>query len=111
LIGGHLDALGLCPSVPQEDMRMTVPRIHLEQHIITMKEHIVAKLSELVFDLDEVASSELEDRKPKKAIAPQVVSPDDIYRSVARRYRHMTLLACISAAGDAPTFWLLAQRG
>jgi hypothetical protein len=30
---------------------MTVSRIHLEQHITTMKEHIVGKLSELVFSL------------------------------------------------------------
>jgi hypothetical protein len=44
-----------------------------------MKEYIVGKLSELVFHLDEV------------------------YHSVARRYSHVTLLACISAMGDALT--------
>jgi hypothetical protein len=32
-------------------MGMTVARIYLEQHITTMKEHIVGKLSELVFSL------------------------------------------------------------
>jgi hypothetical protein len=28
---------------------------------------------------------------------------DDVYHSVARRYGHVTLLACVSAAGDALT--------
>jgi hypothetical protein len=43
-------------------------------------------------------------------IASQGVSPDDVYHSVARRYCHVTLLVCISAAGDALIFWLLASR-
>jgi hypothetical protein len=61
------------------------------------------KFSELVFNLDEVGSSDWEDRKPKKVIAPQQISPDDLYHSVQWRYRHVTLLACVSAAGDVLT--------
>jgi hypothetical protein len=68
-----------------------------------MREHIVGKLSELVFNVDEVGSSESGDWKPRKVIASKVVAPDDIYHSVARRYRHVTLFACASAAGDALT--------
>jgi hypothetical protein len=45
LIGRHLDVLQLCRSLPQEDTRMTVPRAYLEQHIATMKTHIVGKFS------------------------------------------------------------------
>jgi hypothetical protein len=29
-IGRHLDVLQLCRSLPQEDTRMTVPRVYLE---------------------------------------------------------------------------------
>jgi hypothetical protein len=68
-----------------------------------MKAHIVGKFSEFVFNLDEVGSSEWEDRKPRKVIAPQEVSPEDVYHSAALRYSHVTLLACVSAAGDAFT--------
>jgi hypothetical protein len=82
---------------------MTVPRVYLEHHIATMKTHIVGKFSELIFNLDEVGSSEWDDRKPRKAIASQVVSPEDVYHSVARIYGHVTLLACVSATGDALT--------
>jgi hypothetical protein len=70
-IGRHLDVLQLCRSLPQEDTRMTVPRAYLEQHIATMKTHIVGKFSELIFNLDEVGSSEWEDRRPRKVIAPR----------------------------------------
>jgi hypothetical protein len=82
---------------------MTVPRAYLEQHIATVKTHIVGKFSELIFNLDEVGFSEWEDRKSRKVIAPQEVSRQDVYHSVARRYGHLTLHACVSVAGDAFT--------
>jgi hypothetical protein len=82
---------------------MTVPRAYLEQHIATMKTHIVGKFSELIFNLIEVGSSEREDWKARKVIAAQAVSPEDVYHSVGRRYGHVTLVTCISAAGDALT--------
>ena len=82
---------------------MIVPRAYLEQHIMLMKSTVENKLSELVFNLDEVGSSDWEDRKPKNVIVPRLVSPDDVYHAVSRRYRHITLLACVSAAGDALT--------
>jgi hypothetical protein len=72
-----------------------------------MRQHIVGKLSELVFDLGEVGCSEWEARKPRKVIPSQAVSPDDVYHSVARRYRHATLLACVSVGGDALTPMLI----
>jgi hypothetical protein len=82
---------------------MIVPQAHLEEHIQLAKLVIAGKFSELVFNLDEVGSSDWEDQKPKKVIVPRSVSPDDVYHSVSRRYRPVTLLACISAVGDALT--------
>jgi hypothetical protein len=102
-LGRHLDVLQECRSLPLEDARLTVPREQLEEHIKTMKTVLAGKYSELVFNLDEVGSSEWEDRKPKKVIVPQGIPADEVYHSVSRRYRHVTLLACVSAAGDALT--------
>jgi hypothetical protein len=82
---------------------MTVPRAHSEEHILLMKSAVEGKLSELVFSLDEVGSSDWEDRKRKKLIAPCLFSPHDAYHSALRRYRRIKLLACVSARGDAPT--------
>jgi hypothetical protein len=102
-IGRHLDQLQIYHSLPQEDTGMIVPRAHLEEHIRIARSLIAGIFSELVFNLDEVGSSDWEDRKPKKVIVPRSVSPDDVYHPVRPRYRHMTLLACVSAAGDALT--------
>jgi hypothetical protein len=68
-----------------------------------MKSIVAEKFAELVFNLDEVGSSDWEDRKPRRVIAPRTVSPDDVYHPVSRRYRHLTFLACVSAGGDALT--------
>jgi hypothetical protein len=68
-----------------------------------MKSVVEENLSELVFNLDEVGSPDSEDRKPKKLFVPRSVSPDDTYHPVSHRYRHIALLACVSAAGNVLT--------
>jgi hypothetical protein len=82
---------------------MAVPRAYLDEHIHILKIHVVGKVVELVFNLDELGSADWEDRKVKKIIAPAGVAKRDVYHPVSRRHRHMTLLACVSAAGDALT--------
>jgi hypothetical protein len=82
---------------------MTIPQAHSEEYIRLMKSVVEGKLSELFLKLDEVDSSDWEDRKPKKVIVPRSVLPDDVDTPVSRRYRHITLLVCVSAAGDALT--------
>jgi hypothetical protein len=108
-IGRHLDALKTCRSLAQEDTRLTVPRVQLEEHIQTMKVkvHVAGKFSELVFNLDELGSADWEDCKVKKVIVPADVHKEDVYHAVSRRHRHITLLAYVSAAGDALTPMLI----
>jgi hypothetical protein len=102
-LGRHRDELQLCRSLPQEETRMAVPRAYLDEHINVLKTHLAEKVAELVFDLDELGSSDWEDRKVKKIIAPSAVRKEDVHHAVSRRHRHVTLLACVSAAGDALT--------
>jgi hypothetical protein len=108
-IGRHLDAFQICRSLPQEDTGLTVPREPLEAHIEHMKSIVPGKFADLVFNLDEVGWSDWEDRKPRRAIAPRTVSPDDVYHPVSRRYQHLTLLASVSAGGDALTPMVLTS--
>jgi hypothetical protein len=108
-VGRHLDILQVCRSLPQEDTRLTVPREHLAAHIEHMRTIVMGKVAELVFNLDEVGSSDWEDRKPRKVLVPKMVSPDDVYHQVSRKYRHLTLLACVSAGGDALTPMVLTS--
>jgi hypothetical protein len=57
-IGRHLDVIQVCRSFPQEDSRLTIPREMLEVHIQNIHFTVVGKCAELVFNLDEVGSSE-----------------------------------------------------
>jgi hypothetical protein len=63
-VGCHLDAFQIWCSLPQEDTRLTVAREHLEAHIEHMKSIMARKFAEPLFSLDEVGSSDWEDRKP-----------------------------------------------
>jgi hypothetical protein len=82
---------------------MLVPRVHLEEHIGLLHTHVAGKCGELVFNLDELGSSDWEVRRIRKVIAPSIVRKEDVYHSVSRRHRHVTLLTCLSAAGDSLT--------
>jgi hypothetical protein len=106
-IGRHLEALKTCRSLSQEDTQLPVPRVQLEEHIQTMKVHVAGKFSELVFNLDELGSADWEDCKAKKVVVPADVRKEDVYHAVSRRHRHVTLLACVSPAGDALTPMLI----
>jgi hypothetical protein len=108
-IGRHLDQMKVCRSLPQEDARLIIPRAYLEAHIALMRTHVTGRFSEIVFNLDELGSSDWEDRKPRKVLAPVAVSAGEMFHSVSRRYRHVTLLACVSAAGDALTPMIISQ--
>jgi hypothetical protein len=58
LIGRHLDELKGCRPLPQEDLRMAVPRAYLEEHIQLLKIHLTGKVAELVFNMDELGSAD-----------------------------------------------------
>jgi hypothetical protein len=107
-IGRHLDELKVCRSLPQQDLRMVVPRTYLEEQFQLLKAHLTGKVAELVFNLDELGSADCEDRKAQKVIVPAGVAKEDVYHPVSRRYRHMTLLAGLSASGDALTPLVIA---
>jgi hypothetical protein len=109
VVGRHLDALQICRSLTQENMRLTVPREHLEAHIEHMKSIVAIKFAELVFNLDEVRSSDWEDQKPQKVSAHRTVSPDDVYHLFSRRYRQLTIPACVSTCEDALTGMVLTS--
>jgi hypothetical protein len=102
-IGRHLDVLQECRSFFLEDARLTVLRKQLQKHIDMMKTVMASKYSQLVFNPDEIDASEWEDRKLKKIIAPRFISSDEVFHAISRTYHRVTLLSCVSAAGDALT--------
>ena len=97
----HRDSIKKARSFPQEDSRMSVPRANLKEHIANMHKYIDGRYSELVFNLDEVGTSEWEDRKPKKVFIDKSMDSNSISHSISRRITHITILTCVSAAGDS----------
>ena len=106
----HKEKLQKCRSYPQEDLRMMIPRQYLEKHIQNLKDFVQGICSELLFNLDEVGLSDYEDRKIKKVIAPKYANRNRIQHKVSRKLQHMTMLACVSSAGDALTPMLIMKN-
>ena len=96
-------------SIPQEDTRLSVPRDFLIQHIINLKNVIEGRMTELIFNLDEVGSSDWEDRKVKTVLVSSEVESRTVFHSVKRCGKHLSLLACISMAGDCLTPMLITN--
>jgi hypothetical protein len=109
-IGRHLDALQTCRSIPEDDTRLAVPMSQLEEHLHILQVHFAGKCTERVFNLDELGSADCEDRKMKKVIAPAAVRRENVYRSVSRGPRHMTLLTYVSAPRDAGTPMVITTK-
>jgi hypothetical protein len=99
----HRDEFHVYRSLPQEDTRLVILREHLEQQTQTMKDFIHGKASELIFSLDEVGCADWEDRKPNKVIVSISVPEEDVHHPVSRKFKHLSLLACVSAARDSRT--------
>jgi hypothetical protein len=102
-IDRRLDQLRLCRSLPQEQMRLIIPRAHVEAHIELMQANINAKFSELVLNLDEIDSSDWEDWKPRRIVATVTVSMGEVFHEVSRPYFHVALLTHVSTACEALT--------
>jgi hypothetical protein len=69
-IGRHLTELMETTSPRQEEPRLQVPRIFLDETIEAMKEPVHLRPSDLAFNLAQVAISDWEDRRPKRVAVP-----------------------------------------
>jgi hypothetical protein len=77
-----------------------VPRVFLEAGIEDIKIHIQNACAELVFNLDEIAISEWEDRIERKVIVPSTMRDEKIFHGIHRRSKYISVVACILASGD-----------
>lgn len=96
-------------SYPQNQNRVFIPRIYFTNHFHTMNVYITGKASELVFNLDEVGISPWEDKKVRKVIVGKKSGNEVIFHKVNRNIKHITMVNCISAAGDTLTPLIISQ--
>jgi hypothetical protein len=86
--------------VPQEQLRLRIPRESLNDYISLTKEYVSLIPAELIFDLDETGLSDWEERKTKPVIIPSLAFSSTHHYPIDRAIRHRTLLCCVSASGD-----------
>jgi hypothetical protein len=106
----HSEQLFETKSVPQENPRLEVPRAFLDAAVEGFRAHVHGACAELVFDLDEIGISEWEDRAARRVIVPSAMRGQTIFHSVHRNLKHISVVACISAAGEHMTpFFVCSQ--
>jgi hypothetical protein len=106
----HREDLFETKSTPQEEVRLEVPRAFLDETTRCLREHVQGMKAELVFNLDEVGISEWEDRKQKKVIVPTIMNGQTIHHRASRSVRHISLIACVSAAGESLTPFIVTSQ-
>jgi hypothetical protein len=60
-------------------------------------------VAELVFNLEEVGISAWEDRKTKAVIGVATMRGQAVHHGISRTLRHISVVACVSAAGESLT--------
>ena len=106
----EIEELEECHSTPQEDKRMSIPREFLKQHLINTFLMVEWRIPELVLNVDELGSSEWEERRPFKVFVKRETERKIIEHPVSRKISHMTLLACISCSGNSLTPLIITKK-
>jgi hypothetical protein len=109
-VGRHLDRLAETYSTPQEDSRLSVPRIFLDATINCLSEHVHDQPAELVYNLDEVGRGEWGDATTKKVIVPISRKNQILHHKIQRNMKHLSILTCVSPTGSyCPPYIVTAQ--
>ena len=108
----HSDRIFKTKSAPQEQQRLQVPRVFLERTVQDLSEHVQGCVAELVFNLDEVGISDWEDRKAKTktVIVPATMRGQTIHHEISRTVKHISVIACVSAAGESLTPYIVTSQ-
>jgi hypothetical protein len=81
----------------------------LSQQVTMMLNKVHGRAAAIVFNFDKIGSSDFEDRKIKIVSVP-VYYVNEIYHSVSRKFKHMTLLVCISTSGTTLPLLLIVAH-
>jgi hypothetical protein len=98
-------------TIQQENPRLEVSRVFLEEAIDGFRNHVHNACAELIFHLGEIGVNEWEDRSEWRVIVPSTMKGQTIYHTVHRNLKHISVVACISVAGEHITSFWFARRG
>jgi hypothetical protein len=90
-------------STSQDDVRLEVPRVFLDETVNYVREHVHGIKMELDFNLGEVGMSEWEDDQVRKIIVPTTMNGKTIHHHTSRSVQHISIITSISTAGECMT--------
>jgi hypothetical protein len=94
--------------------RLQVSRVFLERTVQNLNEYAQGCTTELVFNLDEIGISDWEDRMARKVVASSrhecVDRRDMIHHGISRKVKHISVIACVSAAGESLTPYIITSQ-
>jgi hypothetical protein len=93
----HRDDLMETKSICQEDSRLEVLPVFLDEIISYSQEYVQGLKAELVFNLDEVGMSEWEDRKDEKVIVAMMIDGQTIHYRALQNVKQISIITCIIA--------------
>jgi hypothetical protein len=105
----HSDQIFKTKITPQEQQRFQVSRMFLERTVQDLKEHVRGCVAELVFNSKEVGISDWEDCKTKTVIVPAMSSGQTIDHEKSRAVKHVSVIACISAAEESLSPYIITS--
>jgi hypothetical protein len=105
----HRDNLTKIKSISQEDPILEVPCAFLDDTIYFLREYVQRMKEELVFNFDEVAMSEWEDRKDKRVIVLKTMDGQTIHYRTLQKVKHISIITCTAVGGESLTLYIVAS--
>jgi hypothetical protein len=106
----HAEQLFEIKSVLQEKPRLEVPRVFLQAALDGLRDHIYQACAELMRNLDKIGINEWEDRCTQRVIIPSAMKAQTIFHGVHRNLKHISIVTCISAAGEHMTLFSVSSQ-
>jgi hypothetical protein len=80
-------------SVRQEEQFLQVRAAFLPRTVQNLKEYVQTSTTELIFNLDEVAISDWEERKARNIVVPATLRGQMIVHRISRNVKHISVIA------------------
>jgi hypothetical protein len=107
----HWDELRKTKSATQEAQPLEVLRRFLDKTVQCINEFANDLPTDFIFNLGEVGISEWEGRTLKSLIVPKSMNRQKIYQKIKRNLKHVSAIACISAAGESLAPYFITFQG
>jgi hypothetical protein len=89
---------------------LQVSQVFLERAVQNRNENVQGCTAELVFNLDELGISDWDDRKARKLVALAIMRGQTIHHGIARKVKHISVIACVPAAGESLIPYMIASQ-